>query len=109
MLHLRFRSHGEMDAVEAATFLDDQQTISGFQRLATLFAIPKALFIWSAILFCIQIAATLFALLPEPYVYLVAAALGGVACAIFKAAFPEYQIPSPPRLIRKQKSADELV
>jgi hypothetical protein len=78
-----------MDAPEAATFLDDQQTASGFKRLATIYAIPKAFFIWALILFVVQAAAFIIAPLPLLYGFLTGAVLISVAFALLKTLIPE--------------------
>jgi len=83
---LSARSHRSLQA----TYLCEQQTSSGFQRLATIYTIPKAFFIWALVLFVVQMSCVVLSPLPQPLGLLGGTVFIGVALAVFKALNPGY-------------------
>jgi hypothetical protein len=79
--------------VRQAVYLDDRNTKScGFQPIAIVHSLPKALFVWTLLMFTIQgfwmTFASLFPLLPLSTLFPIAAVLVVVCVTIWKVLHP---------------------
>ncbi|KAI0315004.1 hypothetical protein OF83DRAFT_1174249 [Amylostereum chailletii] len=77
-----------IDTGEAASYLSDRRTATGFRPLAIVYSLPKALFVWALVLFAIQAACMAFCSMPFPCFVLSVSVVAAASVAVWRTITP---------------------